>query len=110
MEKQSHRPSKTTQWEISMPLIIQKTKEYTREYVRIKPDRTTITRTTIAKQTATVILGHKEGSKIIVSPGDIVFTCVFGLSGHLSRLPNEVAGTNGPMSIIGKEVTIIYKQ
>jgi len=71
------------------------------DHVTVKENRTTITRTTLHGQKATVIIGRREGPEIIVTPDDIVFTCVFGSSGHLSTLPEE---------FIGRDVTIIYKQ
>jgi putative transposon-encoded protein len=99
MKKTSHRPSKTTQWQISTTVKIPVSGIL--EHVTVKPNRTTITRTTLDGQSATVILGNKEGTEIIVTPDDTVFTCTFGSSGHLSTIPEE---------FIGKEVTIIYKQ
>lgn len=101
MKKTSHRPSQSIQWAIPIPLVIPTSKDDVLVYVTVKANRTTITRTNQAGQKATVIIGRREGSEIIVTPDDIVFTCVFGSSGHLSTLPEE---------FIGMEVTIIYKQ
>jgi len=101
MKKTYHRPSQSIQWAIPIPLVIPTSKDDTLVYATVKANRTTITRTNLHGQKATVIIGRREGSEIIVTPDDIVFTCIFGSSGHLSTLPEEY---------IGREITIIYKQ
>lgn len=98
MSRESKRPGKTERWNINSPVTIHVQPTDIIEYATVNKRGDTIHRSPRKGWKATVLVGHKEGKKITVTPEDAVFTCLFGFSGHLSTLPPEY---------VDKEVTII---
>lgn len=96
--KESNRPGVTTKWTINTPLTIHVQPTDRIEHAKVDFRGHTIFRTNDVGKEATVILGTRTGTDILVTPDDSVFTCIFGVRGHLSSLP---AGFSG------QEVTII---
>lgn len=90
--------SKTTEWTINSPITIHVQKNDVVEYATVNHRGSTIFRSKLHDEKATVIVGKFEGASIKVTPIDKVFSCEFGPKGHLSDLPHDLKG---------KEVTII---
>lgn len=74
-----------------MVLIPNRTDEI--EYYKVdRRGYPTPTKTAYAKKEVTIIVGHREPNNLLLTPGDRIFTGVFGMNGRLSSVGKDLEG------------------
>jgi hypothetical protein len=96
---ESKRPLKTTAMKILCNMVLIPNINDEVEYFTVDPKGYPAPKKIrYANREATIILGQKERSYLVVTPKDRVFTAIFGNTGRLSSVGKELEG---------KELTVI---